>query len=380
MTARIVAPVQVAFGALCCACASPAPPRGLDGAEATTHFAAAHGATTVADADALPEAGVQGWDSGGDAGLDSGGAGGDTQAQLPEGDPAEWMRIDAEPLPPRFGRAEGAGPLSPGVRRIHLATSPDGLNFTRAGVSILDQSNSPSIVQLRGRTLVYSTLHHLDAPKDGTAVSALNRDGTWSTYKVELRGLPGTRQSGAVESYAFVLEDRRVRLYFGMDVDGVWAIHAATSDDGIVFQYDGESVPSNGYLGDIGGYIDPIVAELDGAWHMLLTNSGNEEGAHALSTDGLHFDVDSTFDLWVDNDHHILSNWQDTEEGARVYTSTGSFIGSASTVDGQNFEVEDGERLPSLAGLREGDFVQDGAVQQMSDGSYWMVYVTEIPE
>jgi hypothetical protein len=373
---RPVARFEVALGALLSACAGPVPQGGLHGSEGTASTLGTYGTATVADAHELPAAGIEDKDTG----LDSGGGSGDTQTEEPVEDRGEWMRIDADPLPPRFGRAEGAASLAPGVRRMHLATSPDGLNFTRAGVSVLDQSNSPSIVELRGRTLVYSTMHQVDGLKDGTAVSALNRNGTWSTYKVEFRGLPGTRQSGAVESYAYALEDRRVRLYFGMDIDGVWAIHAATSDDGIVFQYDGESVPSNGYFGDLGGYIDPIVAVLDGTWHMLLADSGTQEGAHALSTDGLHFEVDSTFDLWVDSTHHVLSNWIDLDKGARVYTSTGLVIGSTFTTDGVEFEIEPGDRLAPSAGVREGDFVQDGAVKQMSDGSYWMIYVTEIPE
>ena len=267
------------------------------------------------------------------------------------------------------------------MRRVLLATSEDGETFTRVGEPLLDQTNMPSAVRWHDAVLVYSTMYKLADDRDGTAVSA--RDdarGEWHHYAAVFEDVP-VEGAHIVESYAVVLPDDRIRLYFGAVFDGVWGIHSAVSSDAFTFVYEGESVLANGGFGDAGGYVDPLVAWGDGLWHIFVTDSSNATTVHGTSADGLRFEFGETVTLEAGGKPQYLTHWLRLGDGFRIFASNADgTVGSLGTSDGETLEAEEGSRLEPEEGDLESDWVGDAAVVSTDDGGYLMVYVTEIPE
>lgn len=283
-------------------------------------------------------------------------------------------------LEARTGRAEGVSADSPGVRRLLFAESTDGLNFERLNQVLLDQANHPNAVVTDTAVLVYSTAHQPDGVVDGEVVSVqLLGDDQWRTFLVEIEGLE-TGQAGVVEAYPVLLPDGRVRLYFGTLVAGEWSIHAAVSEGGVRFQYEGRCLNPNGYSGHDGGYVDPLVTWIKGEWHMYVTDSGRRLATHARSRDGVAFEIDGITPIGGKFDFGVLSSYMAGVGGARLLSSEADgSIGSYWTVDGQTMTPEAGARLSPSPSALEGRWVRHGSAVWL-DGRWRMIYMSEIPE
>jgi hypothetical protein len=302
----------------------------------------------------------------------------DTEDSAPP-EPTIWD--DLEQLPARSGRAEGAGTNSPGERRLLLADSTDGLTYTRRNEVVLDQSNHPNAMRFAGAVLVCSTAHQVAEGRDGAVMSVLpDGSDTWRHYVVELEGMSNP-ETLPVEAYPVALEDGRVRLYYGTIVEGAWTIHAAVSDNGVHFTYEGPVLAPNGKLGHDGGYVDPMVAKVGDEWHMFVFDSGTLETAHASSSDGLSFVIDSTYALTSEGDPSSLASFLELDDGFRVFsTNAKGSIGSYATSDGETLTPEAGKRLTAAESELEGDWVKHGTVVPKVDGGWMRIYMVEIPE
>ncbi len=246
---------------------------------------------------------------------------------------------------------------------------------------MLDQTNHPNAMRFGGAVLVCSTAHEVAEGRAGAVMPVLpDGSDTWRHYAVGVEGM-SSADALPVEASPVALEDGRVRLYYGTILSGEWAIHAAVSDNGVQFTYEGEALPSNGKLGHDGGYVDSTVAKVGDRWHMFVYDSGTRETVHASSSDGVSFEIDSTQALTSDGDPSSLSSLLVLEDGFRVFsTDANGSIGSYSTTDGKTLTIEAGKRLTASEGEREGDWVKHASVVPNVDGGWMMVYMAEIPE
>lgn len=292
------------------------------------------------------------------------------------GDTSEWLtRLEA-----RSGRANGATADSPGVRRLLFASSTDGLVYERLDQVLLDQANHPNAVVTDEAMLVYSTAFKPNGERDGEVVSVqLLGGGPWQHYLVEVDGLVDD-EARVVEAYPVSLPDGRVRLYFGTTMAGEWSIHAAVSEGGVRFQYEGQCLDPNGYTGHDGGYVDPLVTWIKGEWHMYVTDSGRHIATHARSRDGVTFEIDGSVPIGGKREFGVLSSYLASEDGARLFSSDADgSIGSYWTEDGASLTRELGARLAPSPGALESEWVRHGTVVQLG-GRWLMTYMSEIPE
>lgn len=285
------------------------------------------------------------------------------------------------PCPPRTpptGAAPGTNQLMPGALRIRIATSSDGLRFDRAGVTVIDQAATPTLLTKAGfPPVVYYTAHKVDGMRDGAAMSIGSEDGkTWQHCSLNVSGLPAG--AGVVDPDVVARDDGTIRLYFTAPSapGGPPAIHYADSRDGANFTYGGVAYTRPA------GTIDSATVRIGGGWHMFALPLDTVAMLHASSSDGASFTQIDQQERRIANEPHVLS--QGILDGQKVrifgFNPMGQKIRSLLSSDGVAFSEEPTVHLafdPTVSA--EKSMIKDPAVSRRQSGLYVMAYATAIP-
>src|ERR1017187_5560047 len=268
--------------------------------------------------------------------------------------------------------------------RLLAATSTDGLTFTRTNNIITDQARSPNLVVANGMLYLY----YITAVgnRQGTLAVAISSDQgkTWIFKQAEVRN--GGRLILPYAPDIRILENGRFRLYFN-DARQVPRIVYADGEDGIHFTWAGTLYMRPGRYGSL--MIGSLLVAVCGGWHTYLRDVNADffgVVSHGFSSDGDSFSFSSDPRISFSNGKepcHPTSAVSLENGRSRFYGSPNQVPGgvrSFVTSDGIEFEPEAGIRLaPDSRSELEKDLVKDAAVVKLSDGSYFMVYVTNIP-
>lgn len=286
------------------------------------------------------------------------------------------VNADSEFVPP-LGRADNPPPASAGERRLLLAHSTDGIHFTASGEVLTDQGNVPDmIVEPDGTIRVYYIGQSIEVGKEENTVVAISTDNgaSWTFRKLILNNWPQPRDPSDPD--VVLLEDGTYQMYYTSSlVNNKLGIVYADSPDGITFTYRGESLRGPGDV------IDSTTFFYDGLWHMYVLQEKEPGQLYATSTNGVAFTLASTTPLRLPVERYVISNpliedgklrmfgFNLQDKNIRSFTSTDG----ASWVDGDIALA--GDEAATLGSL----YIQDSTVAKLADGSYLMVYVSEIP-
>ena len=279
----------------------------------------------------------------------------------------------------------------PGPRRILLATSSDGLTFTRSAKLVSDQANTPNMIVLSsGRILLYYTAYDVDGSaqsSDGNNQDAIvvavsdDQGANWKHYCVGMTGFGAHPPIGDPD--VIKLSNGTYRMYVtNGDSSGNISILSATSTDGFNFTKEGTALNTSST-----NYKDSLTALIGSQYVMFVLNSTNGYMKKAVSTNGTSFTAgtDSDYQITVSSaaQSFVLSNWFDVGNGTfRVFAFSGATkdIRSFTTTDGSTFTADSTVSLGlPLNSSIEKSWVKDAAVQKLTNGTYLMAYVTETP-
>lgn len=279
---------------------------------------------------------------------------------------------------PPTGRLADAKQYTAGVRRIMTATSADGVRFTPTGEILSDRANVPDLVlEDDGTIRVYYIGQGIEAGKEETTAMAVSDDGgeTWTFHLLTFKNFPGHRDPSDPDVVR--LSDGSYRMYYTSSLGAAkLGIAYADSPDGITFTYKGVAFEAAGE-----NAVDSSTVYFDGLWHMYTGQDGLPGQRHATSADGRVFSLADDTTLWLPGDYYASDEIVDgdvlrmygfsfREKNARSFTS---MDGTAWTADGVALEADDGTTL----GTR---YLQDVNVVRLADGTYFMAYVTGLPE
>ncbi|MBI2899094.1 MAG: hypothetical protein HYY17_02850 [Planctomycetes bacterium] len=282
---------------------------------------------------------------------------------------------------PPTGKVAGPADHGPWSNRLMVATSPDGLNFTRTYEVISDQADVPDLVIDSQGWLRLYYLGWTVGTENNKVVVAISTDGggTWAYKRVNLSGFTG--MSSPVDPDVQLLSSGTFRMFVTSDPnDGAGPrTYLAEGTDGINFSKVGVafSVPGKAVL-------DPTTLQTGAGWHLFAGGSVSAPGAnwHATSADGKNFAYVGEQSFTYVGTPCAVSNGLAVPGGYRFYgfTQAASSIVSFFSADGETWTSEPGTRLTldTASGL-EAHGVKDAAVIRLANGTYLMVYVTEIP-
>ncbi len=287
----------------------------------------------------------------------------------------ELAVVSATYVPPT-GADESSGVETPGRRRLMTATSADGLSFTKTNEIVTDQANVPDMVMAADGTIyLYFAGWEMGDRNNATGVAISDDQGnTWEFHNVDIAGSNGMAHSGDPD--AVLLDDGTFRLYTTFNLPGTRteAIFRSEGTDGIhftaegvAFQADPAALDSNTYLvGD--------------TWHMMTLSGQTTQSYEATSADGKTFAKLSRKRYTIKGEDIVMSNVIQIDGGYRMYGFTRTDIRSFFSKDGATWTADPGVRLAldASSGL-ESKYVKDPSVIRLKDGTYLMVYVTQIP-
>lgn len=279
----------------------------------------------------------------------------------------------------------------PGPRRILLASSTDGVTFTRLSKLVSDQANTPNmIVRSNGKILIYYTAYDIDASasssdghnQDAIAVAVSDDQGTsWTHYCVGMAGFGSHAPIGDPDIIR--LSDGTYRMYVtNGGSNNTINIYSATSTDGMNFTKEGTALNTSS-----SNYKDSLTAYVGGQYVMYVLRSDNGYMKQATSSNGTSFTStgDNNYTITVGSvaEQFVLSNWFESSSGNfRVFGFSGA------TKDIRSFTTTSGTSLTPVSTVSLGlpldstyekSWVKDAAVQRLNDGTYLMAYVSEIP-
>ena len=291
---------------------------------------------------------------------------------------------DSPELVPRRGRgtpppnARGEGPWA---TRSMLAISTNGLDFQRLHFVLSDQAGVPNVVlDHEHRARVY----YVDFGNGNILASATQRDANnftnWIYRRVRISGLPERPAAAPVDPSVVLLPDNRYRLYF-MQAAPRPSFYSAISSNGFDFtkedgvRFSAEPQPC----------FDPVVLKTDDGWRLW---GGPDGKFFARSRDGLQFIATGEFRAEGARFMPWSAAALPKKGGYRLYGNflgPGEWSGGVSSVfsrDGETWQREPGIRL-SLDGSRyplESRISPDNGCALLSDGTWLMVYLAQIPE
>ena len=268
--------------------------------------------------------------------------------------------------------------------RLLTATSKDGLTFERTHNVITDQARSPNLVVADGLLYLYYSGAMNGTGRRGALAVAISADRgkTWVFKHVDVRA--GDRMMWPYAPDVQVLRDGRFRLSFSEDAMSPSILYAE-GKDGIHFTSAGTVYSRTGPYGSL--TIGSLTVPIGEDWHAYLRHVNADMFGfvnHGFSSDGDRFTFAGEL-KFSDGPHpcHPTSAVSLGDGSIRFYGSpdeTPGGVRSFLTRDGVKFEPEPGMRLAlDLATGVEKDFVKDAAVARLADGTYFMVYVTDIP-
>lgn len=268
----------------------------------------------------------------------------------------------------------GYGPWN---SRIMLATSEDGLEFTKTYQIVTDQADVPDIVQDdQGWIYVYYTGWSLGEIDNQTAVAISDDNGESWTYKyLEYEGV--VVEVSPVDPDITILEDGTFRLNATTSSDDSDPrTHQFESSDGVHFEYTGIAFEYDGK-----NVLDPSSLQIGDEWHFFA--GGAEGNWHGVSNDGEEYEYYANDTFTIEGYEYMFSNGLAVEGGYRyfAFSNNTTDIYSFWTEDGFDWEADEGIRLElEEENGYEAEHVKDAAVVHLDDGSYLMVYMTGIPE
>ncbi len=302
---------------------------------------------------------------------------------------SDYTPASGETTNPMDDGTSGGGPWA---SRLLLATSSDGLNFTKLLVSLSDQADVATVTtDSNGCVWTYfiSCQSAVVQNQQCVITSALSPDNgsSWIYKRITLNGF--TDSAVPVDPTIWIFPDESKFLYVTYDplISNNQNIYYATTSDGITFTYGGQVFSTSDYT--IG---DSMIVET-GSTYQLFANalSGADQtgNMHATSSDGVSFTTASdniTFKPQADGVVQTFSNALANDPGVmRIYTyphnpNPFNAINSFTSTDGITWTADAGTRLtPDASNGVESGNVKDPAVTKLSNGNYLMIYSTEIP-
>lgn len=259
----------------------------------------------------------------------------------------------------------------PFQRELRTATSTDGVTFTDTGNWVAGQANVPDLVRVGNTIYLYYTGWVVGDRLNASAVAISDDEGETWTYKyLEIEG--NENYGTPADPDVVVLEDGTFRLYFTSGNEIGSGIFYAEGTDGVNFEYKGVVFqPVEITAGDA------TVALIDGLWHMWTHSSeGVDSLFHLTSEDGLTFDVQSLTSFPADGEKpHMTDNGLWIDDTFHLFVSgPDGVVRSMRTDDGFDWYSDEGVRLDK--GDRE--FVKGVAMTQLKDGTWLMVYTTNM--
>lgn len=285
------------------------------------------------------------------------------------------VNADSEFIPP-IGAVANPIPASAGERRLLLARSTDGIHFTASGEILTDQANvSDAVVEPDGTIRVYYIGQSIEADKEESTVVAISKDnGTrWTFRKLNFVNFPQPRDPSDPD--VVLLADGTYRMYYTSSVSSTqFGIVYATSPDGITFTYGGESLrgPKN--------VVDSTTLYYNGLWHMYVLQEEVQGQLYATSTDGLTFSLADAPELRLPVERYIISNPVVFEDNVRMFgfSLADKNIRSFTSTDMETWASGDIALVGDATTTLGTNYIQDSTVVLLSDGSYLMVYVSEL--
>ncbi len=285
----------------------------------------------------------------------------------------------AAPSPSSDPMAEG-----PWNGRFMTATSTDGLHWEKTGSILGAQLNVPDLVYDPDGTLyLYFSGYTLGNVVNKTAVAISYDQGkTWIWKYLTFNGFT---MDPADLSVLYIEEEDVFRLYGSYRDGDVLTTHWADSNDGLIFTYGGKSfdVSENAMV--------PSVIQMNDTYHLYAGDHANRLTWHGTSTDGKNFTEQDKIDLRIidpqfpaQGQNYFAGNIVPVNNGYRMYAYSragkeGGTIGALFSTDGYTWASEGIVLEVTLPDL-EADFVKDPAVIKQPDGSWFMVYPTNIPK
>lgn len=300
-----------------------------------------------------------------------------TTTNLSSGIHYSTVNSDSDFTPP-LGRAANPPAASAGERRLLLAHSTDGVHFTANGEVLTDQGNVPDVViEADGTIRVYYIGQTIEANKEENTVVAISKDdgASWTFRKLTFNNFPQPRDPSDPD--VVLLSDGTYRMYYTSSIGftNKLGIVYAESSDGLTFTYKGESLTGSGDA------VDSTTFYFNGLWHMYVLQEKEPGQLHATSTDGYIFDTVSDTPIRLPNDGYVISNpviengivrmfgFSLKEHNLRSFTSTNMTTWTSDDI------ALAGDEAATLGS----NYIQDSTVAQLSDGTYLMIYVSEIP-
>lgn len=295
--------------------------------------------------------------------------------------PSTNQKLTSDFEPPT-GSVTGPANSGPWNSRLMIATSTDGLHFERTNEVVTDQADVPDLILGPDGTLyLYYTGWTVGNKKNATVVAISTDQGESWVYKyVELEGFEN--MAAPVDPDIQILDDGTFRLYITSDENqGAGpGTNYAEGTDGIHFTRKGVAFNPTDSNAPV---LDPSSILIGDTWHLF--NGGSKPGTnwHSTSSNGTSFTLVGEQAFTLDGEGYMMANGVAINGGGRMYAFSNKVgdIRSFTSTDGTTWTADEGVRLEldESSGL-ESQHVKDPGVVQLSDGTYLMVYSTQIPD
>lgn len=280
---------------------------------------------------------------------------------------------------PPTGRPNNPPPASAGERRLLLAHSTDGVHFTSTGEILTDQGNVPdAVVEPDGTIRVYYIGQSIEVGKEENTVVAISEDNgeTWIFKKLILKNWPQPRDPSDPD--VVLLEDGTYRMYYTTSLNAsTLGIVYADSPDGITFTHKGKSLEVPGE-----SVIDSTTLFFNGLWHMYVLKEKAQGQLHATSSDGITFTLAKQPELRLPVGLYIFSNPLIEGKILRMFAFSlaDKNIRSFTTTDMETWTANDVALEGDDVATDGTNYIQDSTVVKLNDGTYLMIYVSELPK
>lgn len=283
---------------------------------------------------------------------------------------------------PPTTRLVNANPARAGARQILIATSSDGITFTPSGVRLTAQGNVPDmVVASDGTIFAYYIGQSISQNDEDTVVAkSVDNGATWTYHFLTFNNLPSPRQPGDPD--VVLLPDGTFRMFYTDSVDeALIGIRYADSTDGMTFTYGGIALNAGIPVADSTTFFQ------NGTWTMLVIDHSPDflfKQYKATSTDGKTFTyVGEVGDVVGPTGTYFLSNPLIEHDDLRMI----GFGGDNQTLE--SFSSPDtitwtSDPTPILSAsplsLQGGTYLQDSSVAKLANGTYLLLYVTDMAQ
>lgn len=286
---------------------------------------------------------------------------------------------------PPTTRLTNADPGRAGARQLLFATSTDGISFTPTGERLTAQGNVPEAVMTSDGTLYVYYIGQSISKEEENTVAAISTDNgaTWTYHYLTLHDFPSSREPSDPD--VVLLPNGTFRMFFTDSIikDDI-GIRYAESTDGLSFTYKGVALDAPLPVAD------PDVFFFNGVWNMLVIDHTPEflfKQYRATSTDGKTFTYQGEVGTVQSplGDFFLYNPVNPIVDGDTVrlygFSSNGRAIQSFTSTDARTWTPAPQASLSANArSLAGGTYLQDLTVARLTDGSYLMIYVTDMPK